>query len=107
MTANADVTPNGPWRVARSVTVDVIGGETHQHIPIIQVFCTEAGITIRKGDFPDGVVILNEMPRPDNNNTEPTRNNPTFNLKISPNEIERVPIIYNSGWPGGEIILWE
>jgi hypothetical protein len=102
----ADLTPNGVWRVARTATVNVKGGVPLPNIPIIQVLVTGAAITIRKNQFPNGVVILNELPRPNHNNTERTQGNPTFNLKISPNTSEYVNIVYNSGWPGGEIILW-
>ncbi len=104
---DADVTPNGNWDQAKDAMVQVIGSVMVNKVPIIVVPWTPAQITIKKKDFPNGVVILNEIDRPNDQDPIRTAVKPELNLRKSNNESEDVPIIFNSGWPSGEIVLWE
>jgi hypothetical protein len=96
----AKATPNRPWPNAD--VCEVAEGETsHTDIPILRIIWTPATITIRRSQYPDGVVILND-------NAIPTYSGSIdLPLKETRKDEEEIPVTYNGGWPNGHIVLFK
>ncbi len=98
MVDKVEVHPDGPWPVAKVATV-MFGEETIKNVPIVRIELTPATLTVRKEEYPMGVVILNEIPPPENQ--EPI----TLPTKQSPEDIP-VDVQRNAGWPSGSVVLF-
>jgi hypothetical protein len=97
----ANVTPDALWPLAQTATVEE-GGNTHSGIPIEQIPWTPAKITIRKEQYPVGVVLLNEINFPAYGGTI------RLDLKtIRGTDFGDVDIIENAGWPHGTVVLFK
>ncbi len=107
-----EVTPIHPWPIAQVATVVVKGDEgtvlrTEQDVEIIIVPWGDMDIEIDKDDFQNGAIVLNECPCPPTGDTIYTTQNERFKLTISATDSETVHVVFNSGWPSGEIVLWK
>ena len=98
MVDQAEVHPDGPWPEARTATV-MFGEGTYRGVPINRIIMTPATLTVRKGENPIGVVLLNEIQPPENQ--EPI----TLPAKVSPEDIP-VDVTRNAGWPSGSVVLF-
>ncbi len=97
---SARATPNRPWPNADVCEV-AEGGTSHSDIPILRIIWTPATITIRRSQYPDGVVILND-------NAIPTYSGSIeLPLKETNNDEEEIPVVFNGGWPNGHIVLFK
>lgn len=98
---NVFVTPNTLWSMATNCKVEQEPGKKclGESIPIVIIRITPDKVTVKREEFPDGVVILNEEPLP--NSTEPTE------LVLWPpkTEEEEVPI-GEIGHPRGVVVLF-
>lgn len=97
---NGEITPNTLWPNAVTGKV-VVEGKTYHNVPILRVLWTPATITIRKDQYPDGLIILNENPVP--NYVSPITL-PTQSVKKSTINID---VTENVGWPNGSVVLFE
>ncbi len=98
MVDQAEVHPDGPWPIAREATV-MFGEETIKKVPIIRIEMTPANLTVRKQSYVRGVVILNEIPPPENQ--DPI----TLPVMFSTEDIP-VDVQDDGGWPSGVITLF-
>jgi hypothetical protein len=97
----AEVTPNGLWPLAQTANVEE-GGSIHEGIPIEQIPWTPARLTIRKEQYPIGVVLLNEINFPAYGGTI------QLDVKtIAGADFGDVDIIENAGWPHGTVVLFK
>ena len=98
MVDQAEVHPDGPWPVAKTATVRC-GDGTYKSVPIIRIIMTPANLTVRKEEYPTGVILLNEIPPPENQ--EPI----TLPAQQSPEDLP-VDVQRNAGWPSGSVVLF-
>ena len=108
---HACATPNGNWDVARTATVEVgnnppTPNDFHNNVDIIQIRWTAAMVAITRIDYPNGVVILNDNPRPADANPIYTHDHPRVHLTLSSNASEPIDLIRNAGWPTVVIVIW-
>ena len=113
MPDEADATPTDniwPQAEAIKVVVEKPNGsqQTHNDVKKITMPWTPGGVTVDKREFPKGVLVLNEITPPNDQSTISTKD-PQNNLKftISRDNTRYVHVLFNSGWPSGEIILWK
>jgi hypothetical protein len=96
---NPKITPSESWLSARVGTV-VEGGRTHENVPIVQITMTPATVTVRKSDYPSGVILINENTRPsDISEIE-------LPLEYTQSNIKQIHIVENIGWPCGVVVLF-
>jgi len=108
MADEGEATPIHPWPIAQRATVVVTTQpppNIYYDVEILIVPWGPGYIDIDKHLFPDGVIVFNDCQAPPTNDPISTAQ-PRVDLKISPNNQERVPIVFNSGWPSAEIVLW-
>ena len=98
MVDQVEVHPDGLWPAAREATV-MFGGKTFENIPIIRIEWTPANLTVRRDTYEKGVVILNEIPPPENQ--EPI----ILPVQLSPADLP-VDVQRNVGWPSGSVVLF-
>jgi hypothetical protein len=97
----SEIIPNGIWKVAEDVTVKT-EEQIYENIPIIQMEWTEAELTVRREQYERGLVILNEIPFPENK--DPI----TLPLVTSTkDEIDKVLIERGGEWPNGVTALFK
>ena len=108
---HGEVTPIHPWPIAQTATVVVKEGNTvlrtEQDVEIIIVPWGEMDITISKNDYRNGAIVLNDCPCPPTSDTIYTTQNDRLKLTQSAGNSEEVHVPFNSGWPSGEIVLWQ
>ena len=104
-----EVTPEDTWNKAKKVTAkDTDQGKQYKDVPIRQFLYTPGTATVRKGEFPNGILFLNEKPLPDNNTPIDTTDiHPHFKVVwMAPDQDSvSVEIIEDLGWPNGVIVL--
>jgi hypothetical protein len=100
--ATAKVTPYGMWTNATFGEVDGSRGKD-KNIPVVFIPICPANPTINKSEFPSGLVILNDCPKPFNSETieldEQRVASGTNQLQIN--------IGHNVAWPSGTVVLWD
>lgn len=113
MPEEADATPTDDmWPKAEviKVVVEKPNGsqQVHNDVKRITIPWTPGGITVDKKKFPNGVIVLNEMTPPNDQSTISTKDpNNNLILTISRDSTRYVHVVFNSGWPCGEIVLWK
>jgi hypothetical protein len=107
----ANVTPNYHWTFASKVTVEkgtlLEPSEIIPNVDLKFFIWTPGGLTVTKGQYPQGVVVLNENARPDSGEMITTKDIPNFILIIPPGISHYVDMMENVGWPCGWIVLWD
>lgn len=104
-----EVIPIHPWPIAQRATVVVTTRPPPNIFHDVEILIVPWGpghIIIDKHLFPDGVIVLNDCQGPPTNDPISTIRDRRVNLNISHNNSENVPIVFNCGWPSGEIVLW-
>lgn len=99
--ATAKVTPNGMWTDATFGEVEGSKGKKTTNIPIVFIPMCPANPTINKNEFPNGVVILNDHPKPFNAGTI------MLNEHRSSASTTQIDIGHNVAWPTGKVVLWD
>ncbi len=104
-----EVTPEDTWEKAKKVTAkDTDQGKQYKDIPIKQFPYTPGKATVRKGEFPNGIMFLNEKPLPDHKNKIDTTDKfPHFTVVwMAADQLSiSVDIMDDLGWPNGVIVL--
>ena len=104
------------WRDAShaiAVEFNLNPPKDHHNLEIEQIFYAPADIEIHKAQYPEGVMIVNENPRPPDRDPQIADENPhpghDFEFRIIPHgqDFVHVHIKDNDGWPTGKIIIWE
>ena len=93
------VTPYRIWPEAKFAKVTG-GGQPREYVPVVQIFWTPADLTIYKSQYPNGVVLLNEIPLPSNANPIELPEEATNQSQIPVN------ITDNAGWPNGTVVTF-
>lgn len=104
-----EVTPEDIWSKTKKVTaVETTGGEPYKDVPVTRFPYTPGKATVRKGEFPNGIMFLNEKPLPDHNNKiDTTDKYPHFTVvwMAADQQSISVDIVDDLGWPNGVIVL--
>jgi hypothetical protein len=93
------VTPNGPWPQAPSAVVEY-EGQIYPNLPIERVPCVPPALKIQRAYYPDGVVVLCDIPPP--HNSDPI-SLPVITSSEDTVEIEIPP---DYAWPCCYVIFW-
>jgi hypothetical protein len=95
----AKVTPNGPWPVATSAVVEY-EQIIHPNVPIIRMINMPGAISIKRANYPNGVVVLCDFPTP--HNSDPI----SLPVIISTENSVEIEIPPDCIWPCCYVILW-
>ena len=94
-----DVTPYGLWPKAKYAEVE--GGKPDKKVPIIRIRWTPVELfTVRKAQYPNGVVILNDVDLPSDANPYP------LTLYTETKDIHSTIIPKGNEWPEGMVVLF-
>ena len=76
------------------------GMQPQERVPVLRIFWTPATLRIKKEQYPNGIVILSEIPLP--NNADP------IILPIQEIEEDQIEITVkkDQSWPYGEVVLF-
>ena len=100
------------WNVATHTrVVEKYSRVAHNNVDIFQVE-VPGDYLIRKSEYPNGVTILNELPRPTHDEIEDTEEdeNITFEPRYYLPGEEPETLVYiqgDTGWPSGKVIIWK
>jgi hypothetical protein len=97
----AKVTPYGMWTDAIFGEVEGVKGKKTTHVPIVFIPLCPANPTINKSEFPNGVVVLNDYPKPFNSETI------ALNEQRVAADSVQIIIGHNVEWPTGTVVLWD
>jgi hypothetical protein len=94
-----EVTPNGIWPIA---TAGLVKHQGERVLPIVRILMCPAIVTVYRTEFPEGVILCNDYPPPNNMKTY------LFRTVLGTGSSEEVILTNNAGWPWcNKVLFWE